>query len=442
MSWLEGLIFIASSVLSTNTLPLSWINLAMQSFVVALCVVLRRSALIFPSLVMVCLTRRVGDVANGAPAFICALILVMHEAWGRGGAWILALVASLLLLLLFPEVVWWWYIPLAYMLAMEHFTWWPPFLHALDVAERHVCSCLLTALICHVGVWPSDDFSLPSFLVLGLIALGFFLGTHGGKWRWLPFVGIAAVFAGASFVCARLMAGHWMFAWAVQRVLLYREVAVWVAVVLASGLAAIIWLVQDRKDALGFADRKLFHALIVVVFAQAMLRNPATLWIPALTLASFAAFCLLYLVELVRAFSDMGTTINAWYGRWIDDRDSKALVATTHIQLLLGCAVPIWISGGSVAAAVCGVATIGVGDSMAAVVGSRWGSHRWSATNSRTIEGTVAMALSTTAAFIMLAQGQMSVWTSVRVSICVALMEAHTHSRDNLLLPLFAVSLL
>jgi hypothetical protein len=59
---------------------------------------------------------------------------------------------------------------------------------------------------------------------------------------------------------------------------------------------------------------------------------------------------------------------------FLDDKDSGNVI-TTHIQLLLGCAIPVWLSYRSINLflPLVGIISVGVGDAVAAVYGSMFG---------------------------------------------------------------------
>lgn len=75
-----------------------------------------------------------------------------------------------------------------------------------------------------------------------------------------------------------------------------------------------------------------------------------------------------------------------------DHRDSDLLIVS-HFSLLLGCALPIWMSSGyndRPLAPFAGILSLGIGDTMASMVGHKYGVLRWSKTGKKTIEGTAA----------------------------------------------------
>lgn len=85
------------------------------------------------------------------------------------------------------------------------------------------------------------------------------------------------------------------------------------------------------------------------------------------------AYVLLMILEAARfvAIPFLGPLVHQYMTAFTDSRDSGP-VLITHFALLLGMAIPIWIAPESSYVAISGVAILGVGDSAAAIVGSRY----------------------------------------------------------------------
>lgn len=89
------------------------------------------------------------------------------------------------------------------------------------------------------------------------------------------------------------------------------------------------------------ASRKLFHALATAMFVPAI-----ALEREFLSLALGAALGLLLVAEFLRCAGcpPVAAALDRYYGEFLDARDGGSLVVT-HLFLLLGCAVPVWLCG-------------------------------------------------------------------------------------------------
>jgi dolichol kinase len=162
---------------------------------------------------------------------------------------------------------------------------------------------------------------------------------------------------------------------------------------------------------------------------------------------------------------------------FVDARDS-GLVFVSHFALLLGMAAPVWLSaalreedgggegatgggggggGGPWAAGLAGVVVLGVGDTMASVVGRRWGRTPVARGSPKTVEGTAGGAAAALAAWGALAWAapalrEASSWGGgggggvaagfAAATAAAAVLEAATAQLDNLVVPLQYFALL
>jgi len=177
------------------------------------------------------------------------------------------------------------------------------------------------------------------------------------------------------------------------------------------------------------------------------------------------AIGLFLLVEYMRLGSvpPFGKAIDAFMRSFTDKRDSGDIILT-HTYLLLGCAMPLWMNGAicfHVLAPYAGILVLGVGDSMASIIGKRYGKNRWPGTR-KTFEGTSAAVVSTIIAGVLifivlhpmsaptniwLFPGSASLHSLQLVGLAVAtslacLLESFTTQIDNLFLPLFYEALI
>ncbi|KAF9223470.1 hypothetical protein BS17DRAFT_767327 [Gyrodon lividus] len=148
---------------------------------------------------------------------------------------------------------------------------------------------------------------------------------------------------------------------------------------------------DKRVPTLGVnARRKFFHGLAVVMFL------PGVAVDPAFTHLSFsAAFALFIFAEYVRYFAiyPFGAAVHLFMNEFLDQKD-KGTAILSHFYLLTGCAGSVWLEGPSRFLQYTGILALGVGDALASIVGKRIGRHRWSASSSKTVEGSSAFAIS------------------------------------------------
>ncbi|KAL8029744.1 hypothetical protein ABFX02_14G244500 [Erythranthe guttata] len=195
--------------------------------------------------------------------------------------------------------------------------------------------------------------------------------------------------------------------------------------------------------------RKYYHLMAVSIFVPALIFQPKFL-----DLAFGAALAVFLLLEIIRIWKiwPLGHLVHQFMNAFTDHRDSDLLVVS-HFSLLLGCAIPIWLSSGFTdrpLAPFAGILSLGIGDTMASMVGHKYGVLRWSKAGKKTIEGTAAGITSVLAAcFVLLpllaATGYIFTmhWISLIVAVTTSgLLEAYTAQLDNAFIPLIFYSLL
>lgn len=203
-----------------------------------------------------------------------------------------------------------------------------------------------------------------------------------------------------------------------------------------------------KKQMARIMIRKGFHIMAVVMFVPALAFQADFLRI------SFAlALGVFILLEAVRVWRipPFGEKIQTFLKAFTDSRDSEVLIIS-HFSLLLGCAIPIWLSSTIAVdrplAAYAGILSLGIGDTMASVVGYNFGSMRLSRSSKKTWEGTIAGIVSIVGASVLLSYmpptfplaGQ--VGSMAIAATCAGLVEAFTSQLDNAFVPIVYYSLL
>lgn len=173
--------------------------------------------------------------------------------------------------------------------------------------------------------------------------------------------------------------------------------------VLAVGMAIVFRL---SKVVEVDTRRKVFHGMMVLMFLPITYIDPA---FSALALALMLAVFLL--LDLFRAsqLPPISKPLTYFLAPYTDGRDHRGPVIVSHIFLLIGCAIPLWLSladlprtgalpwpGWDVVSRdvsmVSGVICVGMGDAAASLIGRRFGRLKWFWGGGKSLEGSVAFA--------------------------------------------------
>ncbi|GKT58544.1 phosphatidate cytidylyltransferase [Colletotrichum tofieldiae] len=178
--------------------------------------------------------------------------------------------------------------------------------------------------------------------------------------------------------------------------------AYWLAIVIV-GLTVVIRL--DPKYEVD-TRRKVFHFMMVGMFL------PATYIDPVFAALALSLVLTIFLIlDLLRAsqLPPLSRPIASFLTPYVDGRDHKGPVVISHLFLLIGCAIPLWLSlatlprtgSGYLAgwevptrevSMVAGVICVGLGDAAASLIGRRYGHRKWVWGGGKSLEGSVAFA--------------------------------------------------
>ncbi|UNI18732.1 dolichol kinase [Purpureocillium takamizusanense] len=153
--------------------------------------------------------------------------------------------------------------------------------------------------------------------------------------------------------------------------------------------------------------RKVFHFMMVGMFLPATFVDPTY---AALALA--LALAIFLILDLLRAsqLPPLSKPIASFLAPYVDGRDFRGPVVISHIFLLIGCAIPLWLAlaalprtGSGYLAGweiptrdvgmVSGVVCVGLGDAAASLIGRRYGHRKWFWGGGKSLEGSAAFAL-------------------------------------------------
>lgn len=168
--------------------------------------------------------------------------------------------------------------------------------------------------------------------------------------------------------------------------------------------------------------RKVFHFMMVAMLLPSTYIDPTFV-----SLALSVVLALFLLLDLLRAsqLPPLSRPIANFLTPYVDGRDLRGPVVISHIFLLIGCAIPLWLSLASLprsgegslngwevptreVSMVSGVVCVGLGDAAASLIGRRWGHHKWIWGGGKSLEGSLAFAA---AVFVGLAAS--SLWLRV-----------------------------
>ncbi|KKA27863.1 hypothetical protein TD95_003242 [Thielaviopsis punctulata] len=180
-------------------------------------------------------------------------------------------------------------------------------------------------------------------------------------------------------------------------------------------------LVVFRLRALYEVDtrRKVFHFMMVGMLMPATFVDPGFC-----AMALSFALAVFLLLDLLRAsqLPPLSKPIAAFLAPYVDGRDFRGPVVISHIFLLIGCAIPLWLTLASLrrsdsagwemevrdVSMVAGVVCVGLGDAAASLIGRRYGHWKWYWGGGKSVEGSVAFAMAVCGG-LMAASGWMRV---------------------------------
>ncbi|KAL1964615.1 hypothetical protein VTN77DRAFT_6789 [Rasamsonia byssochlamydoides] len=161
--------------------------------------------------------------------------------------------------------------------------------------------------------------------------------------------------------------------------------------------------------------RKVFHGMMVLMFLPITYIDPA---FSALALALVLSVFLL--LDLFRAsqLPPISKPLTYFLAPYTDGRDHRGPVIVSHIFLLIGCAIPLWLSLADLPRAgalpwpgwevvsrdvsmVSGVICVGMGDAAASLIGRRFGRLKWFWGGGKSLEGSVAFAVAVSVGLIV-----------------------------------------
>ncbi|EOA81078.1 dolichol kinase [Exserohilum turcicum] len=160
--------------------------------------------------------------------------------------------------------------------------------------------------------------------------------------------------------------------------------------------------------------RKVFHGTMVAMLLPTIYVDPCFV-----ALALVLVLAIFLLLDLIRAsqLPPLSKPIARFLTPYVDGRDLRGPVVVSHIFLLIGCAIPLWLSlagveriseepwkdwgvGKADVSMVSGVVCVGMGDAAASLIGRRYGRRRWPWAGGKSLEGSLAFAVAVTVGLV------------------------------------------
>ncbi|CAD1785505.1 similar to Saccharomyces cerevisiae YMR013C SEC59 Dolichol kinase, catalyzes the terminal step in dolichyl monophosphate (Dol-P) biosynthesis [Maudiozyma barnettii] len=180
-------------------------------------------------------------------------------------------------------------------------------------------------------------------------------------------------------------------------------------------------------------SRKLWHFLVFLMITIPFKYDPEFVKI------ALAGIIPLFLcIEYIRylKIEPIGSYLDSKLRSFADERDLKGPLIISYIYLILGIAFPLLVHNSPV-----GLISLGIGDSLASIVGKKMGRYHWPQSN-KTIEGTITF-ISSTFIVCKFLQSSLNYFQNVSTLI-IALMcllsgvlEGNSILNDNILIPSF-----
>jgi len=179
-------------------------------------------------------------------------------------------------------------------------------------------------------------------------------------------------------------------------------IAIYSTVILFLGLALVMLLTPKIETD---TRRKIFHAIMVLILIPTLYIDPCFL-----SLLLSAMLSLFLVLEVLRASQiyPFAKFIGLFLAPYVDGRDLKGPMVISHVFLLVGCAIPFWLSLSSFTrdasgwelmdwkretAMLAGVVCVGMGDAAASLIGRRYGRRKWGWIGGKSLEGSAAFAI-------------------------------------------------
>ncbi|TID27525.1 hypothetical protein E6O75_ATG00292 [Venturia nashicola] len=184
-------------------------------------------------------------------------------------------------------------------------------------------------------------------------------------------------------------------------------IAAYCVAILAAGMITVLRLTSVVEVD---TRRKVFHGMMVAMLLPTTFIDPTFI-----SLALIIILTVFLILDLLRAsqLPPLSKPLAYFLTPYVDGRDLRGPVVVSHMFLLIGCAIPLWLSlaGSSFSGTspwenwevekrdvsfIAGIICVGMGDAAASLIGRRYGRHKWPWAGGKSLEGSIAFAAAVT----------------------------------------------
>lgn len=233
---------------------------------------------------------------------------------------------------------------------------------------------------------------------------------------------------------------HWLYKYITESSSRTKLLSTWL--VLLAGTVPVMFILSKTTALSLNMRRKVWHFLLVGTLTYPLVQDP-----DFVTLAVMGSIIVFVAIEFLRCtqLTFLGKWLDALLRVFQDDKDLSGPLNLSYIFLLVGVAIPLAYSAAiedpiSIRSYI-GLATLGLGDSFASIVGKNFGKTKWRGSN-KTLEGSVAYVLATFAYFaavdfyVLPESQRVNNWENLLiVSIVSGIAEGTASLNDNILVP-------
>ncbi|CUM67949.1 uncharacterized protein PRCAT00005662001 [Priceomyces carsonii] len=327
---------------------------------------------------------------------------------------------------------------------------------SLNNAEIHLISCAISCLLLNTS--DPTKFNLPLIIFQKLI-ISSTIGLLAAYPSFLYYkktesklassatvlIFSAVVYFSTNYQLAKVInnenAVRWLYSYIFKNDYKTKVVISWIV-----SLTAVIPLVFYRSDVFTLnTRRKIWHFVLLTMILPPLSTDP-----------QFSLICLLgtvvllSVVEIVRynKFTFCGRYLHDKLTKFQDFKDLKGPLNLSYIYLVIGTSIPTifdyCLNENVSIKAYLGLISLGLGDSVASIIGKRFGKLKWRGSKN-TIEGTVAFCIASLIGIKVIdyffIPAKSTKWESILISILLAgVLEGVSSLNDNFLIPLYVLS--